>query len=68
MRNIPITAAWSARTVGSVLQYWFFFCYNSWRSGFHGVNDHESDWEMVTLYLYENEGNLYPRVGSLCLA
>jgi hypothetical protein len=44
----------------TVLQYWFFFCYNSWRSGFHGVNDHESDWEMVTLYLFENDGNLIP--------
>jgi hypothetical protein len=43
-----------------VLQYWFFFCYNSWRSGFHGVNDHESDWEMITLYLYEEKETLYP--------
>jgi hypothetical protein len=43
-----------------VLQYWFFFCYNSWRSGFHGVNDHESDWEMITLYLYEENEKLYP--------
>ena len=44
----------------TVLQYWFFFCFNSWRSGFHGVNDHESDWEMVTLYLYEDGGQLVP--------
>jgi len=44
----------------TVLQYWFFYCYNSWRSGFHGVNDHESDWEMVNLYLYEDEGMLVP--------
>ena len=43
-----------------MLQYWFFFCFNSWRSGFHGVNDHESDWEMVTLYLYEQDGQLIP--------
>jgi hypothetical protein len=43
-----------------VLQYWFFYCYNSWRSGFDGVNDHESDWEMITLYLYEDDGRLYP--------
>jgi hypothetical protein len=42
------------------LQYWFFFCFNSWRSGFHGVNDHESDWEMITLYLYEQDGQLVP--------
>jgi uncharacterized membrane protein len=44
----------------TVLQYWFFFSFNSWRSGFHGVNDHESDWEMVTLYLYEEGGQLVP--------
>ncbi|HTX91470.1 MAG TPA: hypothetical protein VMC09_09650 [Anaerolineales bacterium] len=43
-----------------MLQYWFFFCFNSWRSGFHGVNDHESDWEMVTVYLYEDNGQLIP--------
>jgi hypothetical protein len=43
-----------------VLQYWFFYCYNSWRSGFGGVNDHESDWEMISIYLYEDEGQLVP--------
>lgn len=42
------------------LQYWFFFFFNSWRSGFHGVNDHESDWEMILVYLFEDEGKLYP--------
>lgn len=42
------------------LQYWFFYCYNSWRSGFHGLNDHESDWENVIVYLYEEDGRLYP--------
>lgn len=44
----------------TILQYWFFFCYNSWRSGFRGVNDHESDWEMIVVYLYEDEGFLFP--------
>lgn len=43
-----------------VLQYWYFFCFNSWRSGFHGVNDHESDWEMISIYLYEQGGQLIP--------
>ncbi len=38
-----------------VLQYWFFYAFNNWRSGFSGVNDHESDWEMICIYLYENE-------------
>ena len=44
----------------TVLQYWFFYCYNNWRSGFGGVNDHESDWEMVSVYLYEADSQLVP--------
>ena len=44
----------------TICQYWFFFAYNNWRSGFHGVNDHESDWEMVAVYLYEADGTLFP--------
>jgi hypothetical protein len=44
----------------TICQYWFFFAYNNWRSGFHGVNDHESDWELVTVYLYEEDGRLIP--------
>ncbi len=38
-----------------VLQYWFFYPFNNWRSGFFGANDHESDWEMICLYLTEDE-------------
>lgn len=34
-----------------VLQYWFFYAYNDWRSGFHGANDHEADWEMMMVVL-----------------
>lgn len=37
------------------LQYWFFYAMNDWRSTFGGVNDHEADWEMVTVYLAERE-------------
>ncbi len=44
----------------TVLQYWFFFHFNGWRSGFHGVNDHESDWEMINIFLYEDGGRLIP--------
>ena len=33
------------------LQYWYFYAMNDWRSTFGGINDHEGDWEMVTLYL-----------------
>ncbi|HKB46602.1 MAG TPA: hypothetical protein VKC57_02830 [Ktedonobacterales bacterium] len=36
------------------LQYWFFYAFNDWRSSFHGVNDHEGDWEMLTVYAAED--------------
>jgi hypothetical protein len=36
------------------LQYWFFYAFNDWRSSFHGVNDHEGDWEMITVYVVED--------------
>jgi len=43
------------------LQYWYFYAFNNWRSGFAGVNDHESDWEMVCVYLYGGlDGDLHP--------
>jgi hypothetical protein len=35
------------------LQYWFFYAMNDWRSTFSGINDHEADWEMITIYLAE---------------
>ncbi len=34
-----------------VLQYYYFYAMNDWRSHFAGVNDHESDWEQVLIYL-----------------
>lgn len=34
-----------------ILQYWYFYLYNNWRSRFSGANDHEADWEMVCIYL-----------------
>lgn len=43
------------------LQYWFFYPFNDWRSGFYGANDHEADWEMVYVYLYEkDDGSVTP--------
>lgn len=45
------------RTGGYVcLQYWFFYAMNDWRSTFRGVNDHEADWEMATVYLAQRPG------------
>ncbi len=43
------------------LQYWYFYPFNDWRSGFKGVNDHEGDWEMACVYLYRrDDGELEP--------
>lgn len=38
----------------TVLQYWYFSFFNDWRSRAYGVNDHEGDWEQVTVYLVGN--------------
>jgi hypothetical protein len=43
--RVARTATWTA------LQYWFFYAFNDWRSGFHGANDHEADWEQIIVYL-----------------
>jgi hypothetical protein len=51
----PDAPAYHARVVRDggwiVCQYWFFYSFNNWRSGFSGVNEHESDWEQVTIFL-----------------
>lgn len=45
----------------TVLQYWVFYPFNNWRSGFFGANDHEADWEMISIYLSEGtNGDLRP--------
>lgn len=44
----------------TVLQYWYFYVFNDWRSRVYGVNDHEADWEQVTVYLVEDEGEFRP--------
>jgi len=46
----------------TVLQYWFFYAYNDWRSGFNGANDHEADWEQIMVYLSPDaDGSVSPR-------
>jgi len=44
----------------TVLQYWFFYAYNDWRSRVYGVNDHEADWEQVVVYLAGDDDDLRP--------
>jgi hypothetical protein len=66
----PTTPMYHARIMRDggwiVCQYWFFYSFNNWRSGFSGVNEHESDWEQVTVYLdgtgaLDEEGLPLPR-------
>ncbi|MDD2694665.1 MAG: hypothetical protein PHD58_01930 [Anaerolineales bacterium] len=47
-----------------VLQYWFFYPFNNWRSGFHGANDHEADWEMLAVYCSQEGDGLEPAEGA----
>jgi hypothetical protein len=50
-----------------VLQYWFFYVFNDWRSTFAGINDHEADWELVTVYLADDGEVPVPRwVAASC--
>jgi hypothetical protein len=43
-----------------VLQYWYFYYFNDWRSRAYGVNDHEGDWEQVTIYLVASDDDVRP--------
>lgn len=45
----------------TILNYVFFYVMNDWRSSFHGVNDHESDWEQIFVYLTEEDGEYVPQ-------
>lgn len=38
-----------------ILHYIFFYAMNDFRSTFHGINDHESDWEQAFVYLSDEE-------------
>lgn len=39
----------------TVLQYHFFYAFNDWRLAANGFNHHEGDWEMVAVYLKNDE-------------
>ena len=42
-----------------VIQYWFFYAMNDWRSTFGGVNDHEADWEQVSVFLVPDHESVH---------
>lgn len=37
------------------LQYHYFYAFNDWRLAANGINHHEADWEMVAVYLKNDE-------------
>lgn len=39
----------------TILQYHFFYVFNDWRLAANGINHHEGDWEMVAVYLKNDE-------------
>jgi len=39
----------------TILQYHFFYAFNDWRLAANGMNHHEGDWEMVAVYLKNDE-------------
>ncbi len=39
----------------TALHYIFFYVMNDFRSTFRGINDHESDWEQIFVYLSDEE-------------
>jgi len=39
----------------TVLQYHFFYAFNDWRLAANGMNHHEGDWEMIAVYLKNEE-------------
>jgi len=38
-----------------ILQYHFFYAFNDWRLAANGINHHEGDWEMVAVYLKNDQ-------------
>jgi hypothetical protein len=39
----------------TILQYHFFYAFNDWRLAANGMNHHEGDWEMIAIYLKNDE-------------
>jgi hypothetical protein len=61
------TAGWCGRMAGWFCSTGSFYPFNNWRSGFFGVNDHEADWEMISIYCSEDEPRPGPsQVVGLC--
>ena len=43
-----------------VVQYWFFYAFNDFRTAVRGTNNHEGDWETISVYLAPQGGEWRP--------
>jgi hypothetical protein len=43
-----------------VVQYWFFYAFNDYRSAVRGTNNHEGDWERICIFLTQEGGEWQP--------
>jgi len=44
-----------------IVQYWFFYAFNDFRTTVRGMNNHEGDWETISIYLVQEDGRWRPR-------
>ena len=47
-----------------VVQYWFFYAFNDFRTAVRGANNHEGDWERISIYLVQEGGQWRPRYAA----
>ena len=47
-----------------IVQYWFFYAFNDFRSAVRGTNNHEGDWERIAIYLLPEDGQWRPKYAA----
>ncbi|MFL7794030.1 MAG: hypothetical protein AB8I69_17945 [Anaerolineae bacterium] len=47
-----------------VIQYWFFYPFNDFRTAVRGMNNHEGDWERICIYLAQEGSEWRPKYAA----
>ena len=47
-----------------IVQYWFFYAFNDFRTAVRGTNNHEGDWERIAIYLLPEDGQWRPKYAA----
>lgn len=47
-----------------VIQYWFFYAFNDFRTAARGTNNHEGDWERIAIYLRPEKDDWRPQYAA----